>query len=518
MFRGIREKLQAVNPELLFSSYNMLQPELSDFLEAMHTPERPFLVLDARHYQNDDRQPWWESYSARLKQDGYLYIAGGWTNALFGAQPSQVSAARWIYETSINEDGVWIWFEHELTEDNLRAYAAADREIKAVQRRVGGYLFHGRRDLNFVTAAEWTGRPELEKAVICRTYHRSGAHLTHVNNVHTEWPLRVRLRFPRLAETGRWTVRDPMGDLYYTRDSKSTVWTSADLLAGVVVAVEPRSDLFLLISPFDEEAHVDPSTLIRSCGIDDLPEHAAASAQANPVEAKVFSLPKGGWLFKMDGKEVGVKAEWFLPTAPLDGWTPIDIEGFWGDKGGTGAGWYRRDVSVPALPEGRKVYLHFGAVDEELMLWIDGRHVGDHNIGPDGWDKPFAMDVTGKLTAGKHHVAMRVYNTKAAGGVWKPVTVLAGTAVAGGRKTAIVRSAPSASGRLVYTATEEMGFEGFSGCIPSSATPSAPWTSTARTSFVSGNCAGVCGRRGTRLTANGSPSSTTRAVADRFMS
>ena len=36
------------------------------------------------------------------------------------------------------------------------------------------------------------------------------------------------------------------------------------------------------------------------------------------------------------------------------------------------------------------------------------------------------IDVTGKLTAGKHHLAMRVYNVAAAGGVFKPVTVLVG--------------------------------------------------------------------------------------------
>jgi len=472
MFTSIRKKLHAVKPDLLFSSYGTA---LSDFTRAMNTPETPFIFLDARHYQNDDRQPWWESYSVRLRQEGYLYIPGGWTNALFGSQPSQVSAARWIYEASINNDGCWLWFEHEVTDDMLRAYSAADREIRAVQAKVGKFLLHGKRDPNFVTTVEWTGRPDLERAVIGQTYHLGNEHLSHVNNVNTEWPLRARIRFPGLPAGDRWTVRDPISEQYYTRDGKSAVWTTADLLAGVVVAMEPRSDLFLLVSPADGEPTVDPSRLMHSREFDVLSGHAVASASAAAGTAKPKEdLPKYGWRFRMDKEDVGVGKRWFLPESSLDGWIPIEIEDFWGNKGGAGPGWYRRDVDVPDLPRDKRIYLHFGAVDEELMLWIDGQHAGDYNRGPDGWDKPFAIDVTGTLTAGKHHLAMRVYNSKAAGGVWKPVSILAGPAVGGvvvetclydekleslltsARKLAVPFVPSGASGRLVYTATEPM--------------------------------------------------------------
>jgi Tol biopolymer transport system component len=259
-------------------------------------------------------------------------------------------------------------------------------------------------------------------------------------------------------------VRDPLSEQYYTRDGKSAGWTTADLLAGVVVALEPRSDLFLLVSPAEENLTVDPSRLMYSREFDVLPGHAAASAQAGPIKGKAFCLPKDGWHFKMDEKDVGVEAQWFLPTAPLEGWEPIEIERFWGGQGGVGPGWYRADVNIPALPEGPGVYLHFGAVDEELMLWIDGQFAGEHNLGPEGWDQPFAMDVTGKLTAGKHHLAMRVYNSAAAGGIWKPVSILNGPSMEGATNRS---EGPGPSDRLVYTATEQiateqMAFEG--GC------------------------------------------------------
>jgi len=278
MFTRIGKKLRAAKPDLLFSSYGTV---FSEFTRAMNTPETPFIFLDSRHYYNDERQPWWESYSERLKEEGYLYIAGGWTNALFGAQASQVSAARWIYEASINEDGAWLWFERELDDEILRAYATADREIQAVQTKVGNFFFHGQRNPHFVTTVEWTGRPELQRAVIAMTYHLDEKHLVHVNNVNTEWPLRVRVRFPRLPKNGKWTVRDAMHDLDYSHDGTSPEWTSAELRAGVVVALDPRSDLFLVVSaPEENEDAAKPSRLIHSREFSVLHDHAAASKRA----------------------------------------------------------------------------------------------------------------------------------------------------------------------------------------------------------------------------------------------
>ena len=293
MFTRIRETLHAAKPDLLFSSYGTV---FSDFTRSMNTSETPFVFLDARHYMNDDRQPWWESYGSRLRQGGYLYIPGGWTNALFGAQASQVSAARWIYEASINEDGCWLWFERELDDEILGAYATADRHLKAAQGKVGDFLFDGTRDPNFVTAVEWTGRPELERAVIQRTYRLDDQHLVHVNNVNVDWPLRVRLRFPRLPEGERWTVRDAMNDLYHSHDGAMAEWTRDDLLAGVVVALEARRDLFLVLAPAGGNGVV-PSALIHSREFSVLPDHETASnvaftpAAANPAEVPNSAAP-----------------------------------------------------------------------------------------------------------------------------------------------------------------------------------------------------------------------------------
>src|SRR4051794_13608005 len=52
--------------------------------------------------------------------------------------------------------------------------------------------------------------------------------------------------------------------------------------------------------------------------------------------------------------------------------------------------WYRRTFAVPRDWDGRRVLLHFGAVDCECTLWVNGALVGSHIGGSD----PFTFDIT----------------------------------------------------------------------------------------------------------------------------
>ena len=285
MFRRLARELRVFNPRLLFAVY-YAPGEISDFSRAVHTPETPFIYLDQKHYNSDDRMPWWETYSARLKREGYLYVPCSIYEKVFNAPGTvQVSAARWLYEAAVNEDGVVVWYGREKDDEILRTYGSATRQIKAVERKVGKYLLNGERDHDFVTTVEWTGRPELEKAMVARTYHLDKSHLVHLNNVHAEWPVRIRVRFPRLASGARWTVRDPVGDLYYTRDGNSPAWPTEQLRAGVVVAMEARSDIFLLVSRTGRPESPGPSQMVFSQDYSLLPEHAVAGERAAPARA-----------------------------------------------------------------------------------------------------------------------------------------------------------------------------------------------------------------------------------------
>jgi hypothetical protein len=69
--------------------------------------------------------------------------------------------------------------------------------------------------------------------------------------------------------------------------------------------------------------------------------------------------------------------------------------------------WYRRTFSIPKNWKGQQVLLHFGAVDYETEVFVNGKSVGTHQGGYD----PFSFDITTKLLKGKPQVlTVRVYD------------------------------------------------------------------------------------------------------------
>jgi hypothetical protein len=58
--------------------------------------------------------------------------------------------------------------------------------------------------------------------------------------------------------------------------------------------------------------------------------------------------------------------------------------------------WYRRTFRLPGEWRGRRVLLHFGAVDWEASVWVNGRGFGSHQGGYDG----FTFDITEALKDG----------------------------------------------------------------------------------------------------------------------
>ncbi|MFH0963226.1 MAG: hypothetical protein V2A58_04345 [Planctomycetota bacterium] len=164
---------------------------------------------------------------------------------------------------------------------------------------------------------------------------------------------------------------------------------------------------------------LDPKTL----GFIDRDDLIKLQYRAKPV----MDLPIEGWLFKPDREDVGVAEEWFKLATDTADWKPIKIGEFWERQGFDldGPGWYRREIDFTNAPAGKRLYLHFGAVDESLHLWIDGRYVATYNRGMEGWDKPFAIEVTDFLSPGPHTLIIRARDVLAMGGLWKPIDLLA---------------------------------------------------------------------------------------------
>lgn len=65
--------------------------------------------------------------------------------------------------------------------------------------------------------------------------------------------------------------------------------------------------------------------------------------------------------------------------------------------------WYRRAFQVQDRREGWRVLLHFGAVDQECAVWVNGREAGRHA----GGYLPFAFEITALLQDGDNELLVR---------------------------------------------------------------------------------------------------------------
>ncbi|MBE3069878.1 MAG: hypothetical protein IMZ66_06545, partial [Planctomycetes bacterium] len=108
----------------------------------------------------------------------------------------------------------------------------------------------------------------------------------------------------------------------------------------------------------------------------------------------------GPWQFEIDPGDSGLERGLacrrltgritvpFCPESPLSG---VGNEDF------MPAVWYRREVRIPKAWAGRRVLLHFQAVDYDATVWINGREVGRHR----GGFTPFTCDLGGVATPGQ---------------------------------------------------------------------------------------------------------------------
>lgn len=68
---------------------------------------------------------------------------------------------------------------------------------------------------------------------------------------------------------------------------------------------------------------------------------------------------------------------------------------------------YQRSFDVPAAWRGKKVLLHFGAVDWKTDVWVNDVKVGSHT----GGFTPFSFDVTAALSAkGNNRLVVKVWD------------------------------------------------------------------------------------------------------------
>lgn len=73
--------------------------------------------------------------------------------------------------------------------------------------------------------------------------------------------------------------------------------------------------------------------------------------------------------------------------------------------------WYRRMFELPAAMKGQRVRLHFGAVDYQTWVWVNGQLVGTHI----GGSPSFSFEITRFLRDGSNELVVHVFDDTASG-------------------------------------------------------------------------------------------------------
>ncbi len=122
------------------------------------------------------------------------------------------------------------------------------------------------------------------------------------------------------------------------------------------------------------------------------------------LERGNYSILNGLWSYAIGPKDGAKPAAWageilvpFAPESALSGVGKM-IEP---DQ----ALWYQRTITAKKS-EGRRVILHFEAVDYESTVWLNGKDLGTHS----GGFTPFSYDITSALKDGENELVVRVHD------------------------------------------------------------------------------------------------------------
>jgi beta-galactosidase/beta-glucuronidase len=109
----------------------------------------------------------------------------------------------------------------------------------------------------------------------------------------------------------------------------------------------------------------------------------------------------GEWGFAFDDADVGIPERWHERSDPFDRrilvpYPPESKASGLGDTRPHPVVWYRRTLRIPSEDRGRRLLLHFGAVDYAARVWVNGHLVATH----EGGHTSFSADVTEAVADG----------------------------------------------------------------------------------------------------------------------
>ena len=131
--------------------------------------------------------------------------------------------------------------------------------------------------------------------------------------------------------------------------------------------------------------------------------------------------------FAWDLDDVGVKQRWFDASQ-----RPAELESkfvgrHWNTDqtwGPLPPGWHFVTFEIAQKHAGRRVLLHFAAIDGHATVYVNGRHVGVHDGDDVAWNEPFHFDVTRLVRSGHNDLTLRIEPTMNLGGPFRPISVI----------------------------------------------------------------------------------------------
>jgi hypothetical protein len=134
---------------------------------------------------------------------------------------------------------------------------------------------------------------------------------------------------------------------------------------------------------------------------------SAGSGGEPPHAARSIQNFNQSWKFKR-ADVTGADAKDFDDSSWDDVGLPhsFSLPYFMSSKFYVGYGWYRKHFTVPAGWSSKSVFLEFQAAFDQAQVFVNGKAVGEHIGGYNG----FSIDISSAITAGDNVVAVRLNN------------------------------------------------------------------------------------------------------------
>lgn len=170
--------------------------------------------------------------------------------------------------------------------------------------------------------------------------------------------------------------------------------------------MKPQSLLALLLSLQAANAEWKPveGKIMTKWAKELTPQNAWEEYPRPQLQRENWTSLNGLWSYAMNGKDASVPTDWageiLVPFAPESA-----LSGVGKQLEPNQSLWYKRTLTAKKTA-GKRIILHFEAVDYDCVVWVNGEEVGKHT----GAHTPFFFDITSALKDGENELLVRVHD------------------------------------------------------------------------------------------------------------